>query len=217
MTPWLAAGSSEPPIASDDPEFEAKAADIIGLYLQLPLNVAVFCVDEQTAIQALDRLDPVLPRSPGRAASHGFEYFRHGTLSQYAGLETQTGVVLCKTATRHTSSEFVVFLREIVASQKTDKEIHVIVENSLARETKLVSKFLVEYLNVQLHFTATYFSWLNPVENWFSQIQRSVSARGVFTSIANLRIKLMRYIRHYNKTATPIRWTYSDASKRIKA
>jgi hypothetical protein len=109
-------------MASDDPEFEAKAADIIGLYLQPPLNAAVFCVDEKTAIQALDRLDPVLPLSPGRAESHGFEYFRHGTLSLYAALETQTGVVLGKTATRHTSSEFVAFLREIVASQKADKE-----------------------------------------------------------------------------------------------
>jgi transposase len=203
-------------MASDDPEFEAKAADIIGLYLQPPLNAAVFCVDEKTAIQALDRLDPVLPLSPGRAESHGFEYFRHGTLSLYAALETQTGVVLGKTATRHTSSEFVAFLREIVASQKADKEIHVIVDNLSAHKTKLVSEFLVEHPNVQLHYTPTYSSWLNQVENWFSRIQRNVITRGVFTSIANLRIKLMRYIRHYNKTATPIRWTYSDPSKRIK-
>jgi transposase len=204
-------------MASDDPEFEAKAADIIGLYLQPPLNAAVFCVDEKTAIQALDRLDPVLPLSPGRAESHGFEYFRHGTLSLYAALETQTGMVLGKTATRHTSTEFVAFLREIVASQKADKEIHVIADNLSAHKTKLVSEFLVEHPNVQLHYTPTYSSWLNQVENWFSRIQRHVITRGVFTSIANLRRKLMRYIRHYNKTATPIRWTYSDPSKRIKS
>ena len=204
-------------MASDDPEFEAKAADIIGLYLQPPLNAAVFCVDEKTAIQALDRLDPVLPLSPGRAESHGFEYFRHGTLSLYAALETQTGVVLGKTATRHTSVEFVAFLREIVASQKADKEIHVIADNLSAHKTKLVSEFLAEHPNVQLHYTPTYSSWLNQVENWFSRIQRHVITRGVFTSIANLRTKLMRYIRHYNKTATPIRWTYSDPSKRIKS
>ena len=204
-------------MASDDPEFEAKAADIIGLYLQPPLNAAVFCVDEKTAIQALDRLDPVLPLSPGRAESHGFEYFRHGTLSLYAALETQTGVVLGKTATRHTSVEFVAFLREIVASQKADKEIHVIADNLSAHKTKLVSEFLAEHPNVQLHYTPTYSSWLNQVENWFSRIQRHVITRGVFTSIANLRTKLMRYIRHFNKTATPIRWTYSDPSKRIKS
>jgi len=90
-------------MASDDPDFEAKAADIIGLYLKPPQHAAVFCVDEKTAIQALDRLDPVLPLSPGRAERHGFEYYRHGTLSLYAALDTATGRVHGKTAARHTS------------------------------------------------------------------------------------------------------------------
>jgi transposase len=75
-------------MASDDPEFETKAADIIGLYLNPPQHAAVFCVDEKTAIQALDRLDPVLPLSPGRIERHGFQYYRHGTLSLYAALDT---------------------------------------------------------------------------------------------------------------------------------
>ena len=97
---------------SDDPDFETKAADIIGLYLNPPQHAAVFCVDEKTAIQALDRLDPVLPLSPGRAERHGFEYYRHGTLSLYAAFNTKTGEVLGKTAPRHTSAEFVAFLTE---------------------------------------------------------------------------------------------------------
>jgi len=74
-------------MASDDPEFEQKAADIIGLYLKPPVHAAVFCVDEKRAIQALHRLDAVLPLSPGRAERHGFEYYRHGTLSLYAALK----------------------------------------------------------------------------------------------------------------------------------
>jgi hypothetical protein len=90
-------------MASNDPDFETKAADIIGLYLKPPVNAAVFCVDEKSAIQALDRLDPVLPLSPGRAERHGFEYYRHGTLSLYAALNTKTGQVLGQTAPRHTS------------------------------------------------------------------------------------------------------------------
>ena len=94
-------------MASNDPEFEAKAADVIGLYLNPPQHAAVFCVDEKTAIQALDRLDPVLPLSPGRAERHGFEYYRHGTLSLYAALNVKTGAVQGKTAKRHTSAEFV--------------------------------------------------------------------------------------------------------------
>jgi hypothetical protein len=93
-------------MVSDDPDFESKAADIIGLYLKPPTHAAVFCVDEKAAIQALDRLDPVLPLSPGRAERHGFEYFRHGTLSLYAALEVSSGQVLGKTTQRHTSAEF---------------------------------------------------------------------------------------------------------------
>ena len=104
-------------MASNDAKFEAKAADIIGLYLNPPSHAAVFCVDEKTAIQALDRFDPVLPLSPGRAERHGFEYYRHGTLSLYAAFNTKTGNVLGKTAPRHTSAEFVAFLTDIVAHQ----------------------------------------------------------------------------------------------------
>src|ERR1700722_6261387 len=83
-------------MASKDPEFEEKALDIIGLYQKPPLHAAVFCVDEKSAIQALDRLDPVLPLSPGRAERHGFEYYRHGTLSLYGALNTQPGEVRAK-------------------------------------------------------------------------------------------------------------------------
>jgi len=203
-------------MVSDDPDFEAKAADIIGLYLHPPAHAAVFCVDEKTAIQALDRLDPMLPLSPGRAESHGFEYFRHGTLSLYAALETQSGEILGKTARRHTSAEFVSFLEDIVASQPAGKVIHVIADNLSAHKTKLVEAFLEAHPSVRMHFTPTYSSWLNQVENWFAKIQRHVIARGVFSSLHDLRVKLLRYIRHYNKTATPIRWIYSNPKRRIK-
>jgi transposase len=202
-------------MVSDDPDFETKAADIIGLYLQPPAHAVVFCVDEKTAIQALDRLDPVLPLSPGRAESHGFEYFRHGTLYLYAALETQSGEILGKTAPRHTSAEFVAFLEEIVATQSAGKAIHIIADNLSAHKTQLVDAFLANHPNVRLHFTPTYSSWLNQIENWFSKIQRHVISRGVFSSLSDLRRKLLRYIRHYNRTATPIRWTYSNPSRRI--
>ena len=203
-------------MVSDDPDFETKAADIIGLYLHPPVHAAIFCVDEKTAIQALDRLDPVLPLSPGRAESHGFGYFRHGTLSLYAALETQSGEILGKTARRHTSAEFVGFLSDIVASQPAGKAIHVIADNLSAHKTKLVDAFLAAHTNVHMHFTPTYSSWLNQVENWFAKIQRQVISRGVFSSLSDLRSKLMRYIRHYNKTATPIQWTYSNPKRRVK-
>lgn len=204
-------------MASNDPAFEAKAADIIGLYLAPPAHAAVFCVDEKTAIQALDRLDFVLPLSPGRAQRHGFEYFRHGTLSLYAAFETRSGHVIGNTARRHTSQEFVRFLEEVVATQPPGKEIHLIVDNLSAHKTKLVDRFLADHPNVSLHYTPTYSSWLNQVENWFSKVQRHVIARGVFESVADLRRKLMRYIKAYNKTATPLQWTYSNPTNRIAA
>ena len=162
-------------MSSNDPDFEPKAADIIGLYLNPPAHAAVFCVDEKTAIQALDRNDPVLPLSPGRAERHGFEYYRHGTLALYAAFNTKTGEVIGKTAARHTSEQFVAFLTDIVAHQ------------------------------------------LNQVELWFAKISRDVIARGVFSSVADLKSKLMRYIRQYNKKPRVVKWHYVDPSRHIGA
>lgn len=202
-------------LASNDPDFETKAADIIGLYVKPPQHAAVFCVDEKTAIQALDRLDPVLPLSPGRLERHGFEYYRHGTLSLYAALNTRSGQVLGKTAARHTSQEFVAFLTDLVINQPRGQEIHLIADNLAAHKTKRVEQFLAAHPQVHLHFTPTYSSWLNQVENWFARIEREVIARGVFTSVHDLARKLMRYIRHYNHAPKPIKWTYRDPSQRI--
>jgi transposase len=202
-------------MASNDPKFEAKAADIIGLYLNPPSRAAVFCVDEKTAIQALDRLDPVLPLSPGRAERHGFEYYRHGTLSLYAAFNTKDGSVLGKTAARHTSAEFVAFLADILAHQSKGTEIHVICDNLSAHKTSRVEQFLAVHPNVSLHYTPTYSSWLNQVELWFAKIERDVITRGIFTSVTDLKRKLMHYIRQYNKTPKPVKWTYRNTLNRI--
>ena len=203
-------------MVSDDPDFETKAADIIGLYLNPPQHAAVFCVDEKSAIQALDRLDPVLPLSPGRIERHGFEYYRHGTLSLYAALDVKTGKVLGKTAPRHTSEEFVNFLSQVVARCQPQQEIHIVLDNLSAHKTPRVAEFLDAHPLVKLHFTPTYSSWLNQVEIWFARIERDVIARGVFTSVKDLARKLMRYIRACEKTARPIQWKYSDVKRRIK-
>jgi transposase len=204
-------------LTSDDPDFETKAADVIGLYLAPPTNAVVFCVDEKTAIQALDRLDPVLPMSPGRAERHGFEYKRNGTLSLYAALNVKTGSVEGMTAARHTSAEFLRFLDRVIATQPARKEIHLIADNLSAHKTKSVAAWLDAHPRVTLHFTPTYSSWLNQVELWFAKIERDVIARGIFTSTGDLRRKLMQYIRLHNKSCQPIRWAYSDPSHRIRA
>jgi transposase len=203
-------------MVSNDPDFETKAADVIGLYLNPPAHAAVFCVDEKTAIQALDRKDRMLPLAPGRAESHGFEYKRNGTLSLFAAFNTATGEVLGKTVPRHTSEQFVAFLTDIAASQPKRREIHVICDNVSSHKTKRVDEFLAYHPNVRLHFTPTYSSWLNQVENWFSRIQRDVISRGIFTSVKDLARKLMRYIREHNKNPKPIKWKYDDVSRRIR-
>ena len=128
---------------STDPDFEMKAADVIGLYLDPPQHAVVFCVDEKTAIQALDRIDPVLPLSPGRAERHGFEYYRHGTLSLYAALNTHTGEVLGSAVpgTPATSSS----RSSIGRRHPTAREIHIIVDNLSAHKTQKVRTFLAAH------------------------------------------------------------------------
>jgi len=203
-------------MVSNDPDFETKAADVIALYLNPPVHAAVFCVDEKTAIQALDRKDRMLPLAPGRAESHGFEYKRNGTLSLFAALNTATGEVLGKTAQRHTSAQFVAFLADMVSTQPAGQEIHVICDNVSSHKTPGVQAFLGEHPNVTMHHTPTYSSWLNQVENWFGRIQRDVITRGVFTSVKDLDKKLMRYIRQYNKSAAPLKWKYDNPRRRVR-
>jgi transposase len=204
-------------LTSNDPDFERKAADVIGLYLQPPANAVVFSVDEKSHIQALDRLDPVLPLSPGRAERHGFEYRRNGTLSLYAALEVGTGRVEGMTATRHTSAEFVRFLDRLVATQPRRRAIHVICDNLAAHKTPGVKAWLAAHPRVTMHYTPTYSSWLNQVELWFAKIERDMIARGIFTSTSDLRRKLMQYIRAHNKTCQPIQWSYTNPKHRIRA
>ncbi|MFM9428928.1 transposase [Variovorax sp. GrIS 2.14] len=203
-------------LVSNDPDFEAKAADVIGLYLNPPAHAAVFCVDEKTAIQALDRKDRMLPLAPGRAESHGFEYKRNGTLSLFAALNTATGEVIGKTAARHTSEQFVAFLQDVLASQPAQREIHVICDNVSSHKTELVQTFLAEHSQVRIHYTPTYSSWLNQVENWFSRIQRDVISRGIFASVKDLDKKLMRYIKAHNKDPRPIKWKYDNPNRRYR-
>lgn len=203
--------------ASTDPNFEQKAADIIGLYLNPPQHAAIFCVDEKTAIQALDRRDRVLPLSPGRVERHGFEYVRHGTLSLYAAFNTRSGEVLGKTADRHTSQEFVAFLEDLVARQPADREIHIVLDNLSAHKAPRVEDFLAAHPTVHFHFTPTYSSWLNQVELWFSKIERDLIHRGIFTSARDLARKILRYISKYNQNPRPVKWRYADPTHRVAA
>lgn len=134
-------------------------------------------------------------------------------MSLFAALNTATGEVLGRTAPRHTSEQFVAFLSDVVASQPKRKELHVICDNVSSHKTERVQAFLAAHPNVQIHYTPTYSSWLNQVENWFSRIQRDVISRGIFISVKDLDKKLMRYIREHNKDPKPIKWKFNNHSR----
>src|SRR5438034_376384 len=141
----------------------------------------------------------------------------HWSCRKLAGeLGVSKSTVQRKTAKRHTSAEFIVFLRELVKKARWAKQIHIVLDNLSAHKTKAVEEFLEQNPKVRFHFTPTYSSWLNQVELWFAKIQRDVITRGVFTSVADLARKLRKYIRAYAQAARPFRWTYTDPRRRIR-
>ena len=208
-------------MASNDPDFEQKAADIIGLYLNPPPHAAVFCVDEKTAIQALDRRDRVLPLSPGRIERHGFEYKRNGTLSLYAALNIQTGEVHGKTTVRHTSQDFVGFLGEVVTTCEPHQEIHVILDNLSAHKTKTVAAFPDDHPNVKLYSTPTYSSWLSQLELWIPNVRRDVLSReqstGFDVVVGSTRCSSVTGRRWRSRPVVDFRPGRRNAAKRLLA
>jgi transposase len=215
---WRSAGlkphRQESYMASPDPEFYKKAKDVIGLYLNPPEHAVVFCVDEKTAIQALDRLQPLLPLRQGKVERRGFEYERKGVSSLYAALEVGSGEVIGECSPRHRSVDLVRFLDKVVRGRKK-QETHIIMDNLSAHKTKLVKDWLAQHGNVRIHYTPTYASWLNQVEIWFSMITTQCIRRGSFSSVADLVKKIGHYIDWYNQRCTPFRWLYNDPTNRI--
>lgn len=202
-------------MASNDPQFAAKAKRVIGLYLQPPQEAAVFCVDEKSAIQALDRVQPLLPLRTGAPARRGFEYVRHGTCSLYAALEVATGKVTGRCRQRHRSLELCEFLSSVIKG-RPEKQIHIILDNLSAHKTELVQTWLKAHPAVRLHYTPTYSSWLNQVELWFGMITSQCIRRGTFTSVRDLTRRIDSYIQNYNRNPIPFTWTYRDVRKRIR-
>jgi transposase len=190
---------------STDPEFVAKAADIVGLYLDPPDHALVLAVDEKPAIQALERAQGYLKLPNGRALT-GFahEYKRRGTTTLFAALEVATGQIKAKHTKRRRRAEFLAFMNELVADAQ-DREIHVILDNLSTHKPKR-DAWLARHKNVHFHFTPTHASWLNQVEIWFSILARSTLAGASFTSVAQLRAAIDAFIDSYNQHAVPFLW-----------
>ena len=190
---------------STDPEFAAKAADIVGLYLNPPEHAVVLCVDEKPQIQALERAQGWL-RLPNGQALTGFRhgYKRHGTTTLFAALEVATGLVRTGHYQRRRRVEFLDFMNEVVAAYP-ERAIHVVLDNLNTHKPKR-DRWRGRHKNVQFHFIPTYASWLNMVEIWFSLLQRHALAGASFTSPKQLRAAIDAYVHHHNASAAPFEW-----------
>lgn len=190
---------------STDPQFAAKAADIVGLYLNPPHNALVICVDEKPSIQALERKIGYVQTSSGKIV-RGLKstYKRHGTLNLFAALNVATGVVQSKTTPTKKRPDFQAFMAEVVAEVPEDKDIHVILDNYSTHKKN--HDWLAQHPNVHFHFTPTSASWLNQVEIWFGILTRKSLSGASFSSIAQLIQAIEAFIAAHNQNAVPFVW-----------
>jgi transposase len=192
---------------SKDPQFVAKLRDVVGLYLNPPDKAVVFCEDEKSGIQALDRTRPVLPLQPGVPERQTHDYIRHGTTCLYAGLRLIDGVVFGECRPKRDSKGFVRFLNRLDNATPGDQAMHVIVDNLSTHKSPPVRRCLRRHPRVHLHFIPTSSSWLNLIELWFGEITRNRIRRGTFESVPALVAAIEDYLHHYNKAPRRFIWT----------
>ena len=194
---------------STDPSFESKLRDVVGLYVNSPAAAAVFCFDEKTQVQALDRTQPSLPTVPGRAGTMTHDYKRNGTLDLFAALNVGSGEVLHDTRRSHTGRDVLAFFRWIDMHVDPDLELHVILDNLSAHKSQPVRDWLAHKKRRRwhLHFTPTSSSWLNLVECWFSVLSRKALTNTSFTSVAELETRIDCWVSHWNDNPEPFVWT----------
>lgn len=194
---------------SNDPAFEEKLRDVVGLYLSPPESAVVFCVDEKSSIQALDRTQPGLPMKPGRCGTMTHDYKRHGTSTLFAALNTLTGEVIGECKKRHRHQEFLAFLKTVEKQTPKDLDLHLIVDNYATHKHEKVKNWLKRNKRVQLHFIPTSSSWLNLVERFFGLLTEKQLRRGIFTSVKELEASIMKFIETHNEDSKPFEWTKS--------
>jgi transposase len=201
---------------SNDPEFAAKAAEIVGLSLAPPNNALVLAIDEKPHIQALERAQGYLKLPNGRALTgHSHNYKRHGTSTLFAVLNIANGAVTARHYRRRRRIEFLDFMNRIVAAHP-GREIHVILDNLNSHKPKR-DRWLARHKNVHFNFTPTGASWLNQVECRFSVLAGQSLQGASFTGVDELRRHIDASIANYNEAARPFAWAKSEVhQKRLK-
>ncbi|MBA3338829.1 MAG: IS630 family transposase [Geodermatophilaceae bacterium] len=192
---------------SNDPRFEEKLIDVVGLYLAPPDNAIVLCLDEKSSVQALDRTQPSLPMTKGRAATMTHDYKRNGTTTLFAALNVLTGTVIGQCLPRHRHEEFLRFLRKIDREVPKGLQVHLICDNYATHKHPDVTAWLAKHPRFHMHFTPTSSSWLNLVERWFRELTDKALRRGVFHSVPDLIAKIEEYLDAHNDNPKPFIWT----------
>lgn len=194
---------------SNDPRFEEKLVDVVGLYLNPPARAVVFSFDEKPQCQALDRTQPSLPLRPGRAATMTHDYKRHGTTDLFAALNVGTGEVLTQCRNTHTGADVLSFFTQIDKTVPRSQDIHVILDNLSAHSAPEVTQWLAHPRRARwhLHFIPTSSSWLNLVERWFKELTDRRLRRGVFTSVGDLITAIGDWAAGWNTNPKPFIWT----------
>lgn len=193
---------------SNDPRFEEKLVDVVGLYLNPPARAVVFSFDEKTQCQALDRTQPSLPMKPGRAGTMTHDYKRNGTIDLFAAMNIATGEVLTELRKSHTGADVLRFFKQIDASVPRGLGVHVVLDNLSAHSTPEITKWLAhkDRRRWHLHYTPTSSSWLNLVERWFKELTDKRLRRGTFTSVTELTEAITTWAEHWNTDPKPFIW-----------
>jgi len=192
---------------SNDPLFEEKLVDVVGLYLDPSDHAVVLCMDEKSSVQALEHTQPSLPMVPGRAQAMTHDYKRHGTTTLFAALNVLTGHVIGSCLPRHRHEEFLKFLRTIDRQVPDELAVHMILDNYATNKHPEVKAWLASHPRFHLHFTPTSSSWLNLVERWFRELTDKALRRGVFHSVPALIAKIEEYLGAHNAKGTTFVWT----------
>ena len=193
---------------SNDPRFEEKLVDVVGLYMNPPARAVVFSFDEKTQCQALDRTQPSLPMKPGRAGTMTHDYKRNGTIDLFAAMNIATGEVLTDLRKGHTGADVLGFFKQIDASVPRGLGVHVVLDNLSAHSTPEIAKWLThkDRRRWHLHYTPTSSSWVNLVERWFKELTDKRLRRGTFTSVADLSSAITTWAEHWNTDPKPFIW-----------
>ena len=196
---------------SKDPEFVAKFWDVIGLYLNPPEKAVVFCCDEKTQCQALERTQPGLPLGIGHIRTKSHDYIRHGTTTLFAALEYATGKVVHAHHQAHTHKEWLSFLKQIWRIAPKDVSIEIVADNYATHKHAEVTEWLAKHPRIHIHYTPTSSSWLNLVERFFGEITRDCIRDGSFTSVAQLEKSISDYIAKQNEKPKRFVWKADGA------